>query len=304
MAEPAKIIALDADGVLVDYNLAYAKAWEAAFGVRPKERDPHAYWATDRWEVPTLTGAPLQRLREAFDEKFWAGVPPIEGAVSACHALVAAGFELVCVTALPSSHAAARLRSLQAAGMPIEQVIATGNEAGPVSPKAEAVARLGAVALVDDYLPYLQGLPPQVHTALVMRQGSLGPRSPNHGPSIAAVHSRHRDVVAFADWWLATGAQGASMPLRSCFEVRVEFSLPLDAREHERLVTEAIAWLEHRGLSMAGFGGRPPLADTEAVVSAQRGSPSEADREDFATWLCSRAEVAEVQVSAPLAFEG
>jgi phosphoglycolate phosphatase-like HAD superfamily hydrolase len=27
-----KIIALDADGVLLDYNLAYASAWQRAFG--------------------------------------------------------------------------------------------------------------------------------------------------------------------------------------------------------------------------------------------------------------------------------
>jgi beta-phosphoglucomutase-like phosphatase (HAD superfamily) len=37
------IIALDADGVLLDYGLAYAGAWERAFGQYPRERDPQAY---------------------------------------------------------------------------------------------------------------------------------------------------------------------------------------------------------------------------------------------------------------------
>src|SRR5258708_10635187 len=32
------IIALDADGVLLDYNRAYAGAWERAFGQRSEER--------------------------------------------------------------------------------------------------------------------------------------------------------------------------------------------------------------------------------------------------------------------------
>ncbi len=42
------IVALDADGVLLDYSLAYAGAWERAFGVYPVERDPQAYWPIDR----------------------------------------------------------------------------------------------------------------------------------------------------------------------------------------------------------------------------------------------------------------
>ncbi len=37
------IIALDADGVLLDYGLAYAGAWQKAFGQYPRERDPLAY---------------------------------------------------------------------------------------------------------------------------------------------------------------------------------------------------------------------------------------------------------------------
>jgi hypothetical protein len=37
-----KIIALDADGVLLDYNFAYAKAWERVFGALPEERNPQA----------------------------------------------------------------------------------------------------------------------------------------------------------------------------------------------------------------------------------------------------------------------
>lgn len=32
-----QVIALDADGVLLDYNLAYAYAWKNAFGVMPEE---------------------------------------------------------------------------------------------------------------------------------------------------------------------------------------------------------------------------------------------------------------------------
>ena len=41
MARP--LIALDADGVLLDFHLGYAGAWARAFGTLPAERDPFAY---------------------------------------------------------------------------------------------------------------------------------------------------------------------------------------------------------------------------------------------------------------------
>ena len=49
MARP--LIALDADGVLLDFHLGYAGAWQRAFGAMPAERDPLAYWPIDRWSV-------------------------------------------------------------------------------------------------------------------------------------------------------------------------------------------------------------------------------------------------------------
>ena len=100
MNTQAKLIALDADGVLLDYNLAYASAWERAFGVRPQLRDPQAYWAIDRWGVERLAGERLDQLRACFDEQFWSTIPAIAGAVVACQRLSQAGFELVCVSAV------------------------------------------------------------------------------------------------------------------------------------------------------------------------------------------------------------
>jgi beta-phosphoglucomutase-like phosphatase (HAD superfamily) len=50
------ILALDADGVLVDLHAAYATAWRQAFGVALIEQDPQAYWPMDRWGVGRLEG--------------------------------------------------------------------------------------------------------------------------------------------------------------------------------------------------------------------------------------------------------
>jgi phosphoglycolate phosphatase-like HAD superfamily hydrolase len=193
------LIALDADGVLLDFHLGYAGAWARAFGAAPAERDPLAYWPMDRWAVERLDDERRAHFRRHFDEHFWSSVPAIRGAAEACHRLHDAGFDLVCVSALDTEHEAARLRNLRDHGFPIEKVIATGNAAGERSPKADAIAAIQPLAFVDDYLPYFRGVPASVHRALIMR-GSNG--SPNTGAELSLADSLHDDLLAFAADWL------------------------------------------------------------------------------------------------------
>jgi phosphoglycolate phosphatase-like HAD superfamily hydrolase len=200
LAVAGPVIALDADGVLLDFHLGYAGAWRRAFGAAPAERDPLAYWPIDRWLVERLDDERRAHFRSHFDAEFWSSVPAIEGALDACHRLHDAGFDLVCVSALDAEHEAARLRNLRDHGFPIERVVATGNAAGERSPKADAIAALAPEAFVDDYLPYFRGVPEAVHTALILRAPN---GSPNEGPELALARSIHQDLPGFADYWLS-----------------------------------------------------------------------------------------------------
>lgn len=201
------LLALDADGVLLDFHLGYAGAWQRAFGEAPRERDPLAYWPMDRWEVTRLDEPGRAHFRRHFDDHFWSTVPAIEGAVDACQRLHDAGHLLVCVSALDSEYESARLRNLRAHGFPIERVIATGNAAGGRSPKADAIAALAPRAFVDDYLPYFRGVPASVHRALILRALT---DTPNTGAELAATHSVHVDLAAFATAWLSAGVAYAT----------------------------------------------------------------------------------------------
>jgi phosphoglycolate phosphatase-like HAD superfamily hydrolase len=193
------LIALDADGVLLDFHHGYARAWERAFGIFPAERDPRAYWPLDRWQVERLEGERLDRFGREFDEPFWRDLPALPGAVDACHRLVDAGFDLVCVSALEARFEPTRLRNLRDLGFPIDRVLATGHRSAGRSPKADAIAALQPEAFVDDYLPYLRGVPDAVHRALVLRAPH---GSPNEGAELALAHSVHDDLAAFAAHWL------------------------------------------------------------------------------------------------------
>ena len=193
------IIALDADGVLLDYSLAYASAWERAFGVYPQEKDLDAYWPIDRWRVDRVTGERLERFRAAFDETFWASVPAIDGAVQACHELRRHGYDLVCVTAVAQKFLKARQQNLRTLGFPLTAVYATEHREGERSPKADVLQELRPAAFVDDYLPYLAGVHQDIHAALIVR-GRNG--APNADNPVRSPDSRHSDLAAFSQWWL------------------------------------------------------------------------------------------------------
>ncbi len=194
------ILAIDADGVLVDLHAGYARAWRQAFGVTPAERDPLAYWPMDRWAVDPLDAEQRLLLCAQFERpEMWETLPAIKGAVDACLRLHDAGYELVCVTALQSRFQAARLRNLKALGFPIRRVVATGHVEGERSPKADAIQALRPVAFVDDYIPYMRGVPTEVHTALVLRAPN---GSPNVGDELKLARSVHQDLADFAVHWL------------------------------------------------------------------------------------------------------
>ncbi len=195
-----QIIALDADGVLLDYHVAYRNVWQKTFGYLPALIDPNAYFSLHMWDVPFLDASGQELLRRHQDAAFWSTMPAIAGAVDAATKLHAAGYELVCVTAVPQEYAYARLANLKALGYPIESVVAANTTADPGrSVKADALVDLQPVVFVDDFAPYLRGVPENIHRALVMREPN---GSPNIGEDLKLAHSTHADLAAFAEWWL------------------------------------------------------------------------------------------------------
>ncbi len=193
------LIVLDADGVLLDYNLAYASAWERAFGSYPQLKNHNAYWAKNRWSVRQLEGNSLSTFRNFFDESFWSTIPAIKGALEACHALSQAGYELICVTALSRKFQAARLQNLVQLGFPIETVLTVDHLESTVSPKAEIINLIKPIAFVDDYLPFMSGVHIDIHLALITRECEM---SPNKGSLLDGISSVHTNLEDFAKFWI------------------------------------------------------------------------------------------------------
>jgi phosphoglycolate phosphatase-like HAD superfamily hydrolase len=92
------LIALDADGVLIDYHEGYAIGWEKAFGYRPKVKNPQGYHPRHYWDVPALDESAREHFATVgMSADTWSAMPAMPGAVAACRILQAAGFQLVCV---------------------------------------------------------------------------------------------------------------------------------------------------------------------------------------------------------------
>ena len=127
-------------------------------------------------------------------------MPPIAGALDACHRLHDAGFELICVSALDLEFEAARLRNLRDLGFPIERVIATGNHEGERSPKADAIEMLEPARL-RRRLPPVHARPAgaRAHGAGAAR----AERQPERRARPEVGEDQHDDLPGFADHWLS-----------------------------------------------------------------------------------------------------
>ncbi|HET8689163.1 MAG TPA: hypothetical protein VFM18_21335 [Methanosarcina sp.] len=173
------LIALDCDGVLLDYSLAYASLWKRAFGTYPKEKNPNAYSHFDRWDVARLSGEKLQRLRSCMDWHFWSTMEPIVGAVESCHELVKMGYDLVCVTAIDHKNETQRWENLVSMGFPLKEIYATGSDkVDGNSPKAKVLNDLRPMYFVDDFADYFIGVD---HSTCVLLNRNPDDNSPNVG---------------------------------------------------------------------------------------------------------------------------
>lgn len=200
-ASTLPLIAIDGDGVLVDYHTGYARAWKNAFGSYPKVRNPKAWKAHEYWDVPQLTREERDYFYEVgFTDEVWRNLPAMPGAVEACAILRDAGYHLVCVTALESKHKVARAANFQELGFGIREVFAVGTWPEG-NPKASVLNELQPVAFVDDAMPYLQGLPLHTWSALVHHQVDHNPNFTQDW--LRKPDSVHTSLLDFAKHWVS-----------------------------------------------------------------------------------------------------
>ena len=196
-----RIIALDADGVLLDYNKAAASVWTNAFGAAPELKDPEAYHFRNVYAMDLRDKTIKDKYYETFSRIGWSDMLAMPGAVEACQMLHSMGYELHVVSSMPMAFAAQRYENLLRLGMPISSVIATGRTEGTDNPKRAKLLELAPVAFVDDLLSNFEGVSDAMHCAFVLHWDSMD--NPNRGTKPLLAASSHASVLDFATYWMA-----------------------------------------------------------------------------------------------------
>lgn len=208
-----RIIALDADGVLLDYNKAAANAWHAAFGVFPSVLDAKAYHFRNVYAMDLTDESVKAQYKAEFSKKAWRTMPALPGAIEGCQMLHEMGYELHVVSAMPEDYAQARRDNLRDLGMPIASVTATGAREDASNPKLQTLLRLQPIAFVDDLLLNFEGVHHAMHCALLHWDSVDNPNESHHH---ALKASSHASMVEFAQYWAEYGpcCEGGRNPAR------------------------------------------------------------------------------------------
>lgn len=193
-----RIIALDADGVLLDYNKAAAAVWHSAFGAIPAIKDPTAYHFRNAYDIDLSDRLVHAKYYDAFGKTAWGSMPAMPHAVEGCQMLHDLGYELHVVSSMPVGYADQRAENLRALGMPIASVTATGRVEGGGNPKLAKLLELGPVAFVDDLLSNFEGVHDRMHCAY-LHWDSVD--NPNQEHEHALKSSTHPDMLSFARYW-------------------------------------------------------------------------------------------------------
>ncbi|CAF1031986.1 unnamed protein product [Rotaria sordida] len=161
------IIALDCDGVLLDYHTTFAQIYEKTFRKQLTIVSPNSYHARDMYGVQ-FTDEEKIEFNKIWDEYGWKTMPMYDGSLQACLLLHQAGYELVCVTAMPPQFVEHRLGNFRLHGFPIDKVISSGYDKDNFNnnPKRKIIEDLHPIVFVDDLRRNFKDIQ-QVHTKFI-----------------------------------------------------------------------------------------------------------------------------------------
>lgn len=209
MSKRSNKLALDADGVLLDYNKTAARVWEREFNVKLVPKDLGAYHFKNQYHgIDMEAPGHRERFRARFAREGWNSMDALPGVQEACELLVEHGFELHVVTSMPLEYEALRFENLKNLGLPITSVTGTGSHPY-LNPKAQALAKLAPVAFVDDLLKNFQNVD-GVHLAYLHWDAHDSPNL--HQPHLKSlIHSEHMDLLSFAQYWVREPEYGMTL---------------------------------------------------------------------------------------------
>lgn len=191
-----KIIALDCDGVLLNYNEAYGRALEQFLGIKPNIVSPESYFCHNYFDVK-LKPEQKTEFFKFFNDKGWATMTDLPQSIEATKKLRQDGYKIIVVTSMPKMAQEMRHQNLLNLGFAIDATIATGKKQNNINPKKSYIEVLSPEYFVDDLVENFHNIDSPTHFVLVDNEA---PDSPNlNFEHNVKLHSTHNNLWDFVE---------------------------------------------------------------------------------------------------------
>ena len=152
-----KIILIDADQCLIDFNQGIANIYEKLYGEQPPIKDPYAFKALNKYDFSHLSQEENQRLKDACSgENCWKNLPAMPGAIEFINKHKA-DFDFIVLTSMPPAYEEFRRQNLRDLGIEFKEVFAV-QRIGDTNPKEEKARETKAVFFIDDLVKNFQDI--------------------------------------------------------------------------------------------------------------------------------------------------
>jgi phosphoglycolate phosphatase-like HAD superfamily hydrolase len=170
-----KLIVLDCDGVLLNYNQTFGKIYEQYFNEPLTVTNSNAYHA-ENYYGKKIPDNKRKSFFEFFDKHGWANMEPLPKSVEATHLLKEAGYKILVVTSIPKNSQDIRHNNLINAGFAVDATIAVGHKLSKQNPKKMYLDVLNPEYFIDDLIDNFHQVEHDVNLVLI---DSNAPDSPN-----------------------------------------------------------------------------------------------------------------------------
>lgn len=190
-----KKIALDCDGVILDYNYTWGKILSQFLNkqILPKKVAYFAYNVFDYELSPEET----KKFHDIFHEHGWSQMQALQGALEAIKILQKKKFEIHIVTSIPQEAHLYRKQNLQNLGVNFSSLHTVGFH-HDINPKKDIINNMNPVYFVDDLLQNFEGIHSTTSCVLIDIPGEDNPNHFYSNKHNIALHSTYDCLLDFA----------------------------------------------------------------------------------------------------------
>lgn len=190
-----KKIALDCDGVILDYNQTWGKILATFLNkeVLPKKV---AYFAHNVFDYH-LSENETKKFYDMFHEHGWCQMQALQGALKAINILQKKNFDIHIVTSIPQSAHLYRKNNLQHLGIDFSSLHTVGFQHN-INMKKDIINVIEPIYFVDDLLQNFEGVKPTTNCVLINIEGEDNPNYLYQEKNRIALHSTHNCLLDFA----------------------------------------------------------------------------------------------------------